>query len=189
MFSELGETPDHPVEPSGQGERERERHTERGKYVTPVLLKDKFPHLLLSRCSTEDESFVKSTTKMLLSHTWCSFAPPQLLVWCLAGSQSQIIFWWWVECRITCSYKTTTEAAYCTHTRRKSHWSRDLFQKSAGFSLSQNRKEFKTMIGFGGQTQLKGGHLYHALQHPPKREFFLLKSAADGTEGLMWEVG
>lgn len=45
------------------------------------------------------------------------------------------------------------------------------------------------MIGFGGQTQLKGRHLYHALQHPPKREFFPLKSAADGTEGPMWEVG
>lgn len=59
----------------------------------------------------------KVNTKMRLSHTWCSFAPPQLLVWCLAGSQSQIIFWWWVECRITCSYKTTTEAAYCTRTR------------------------------------------------------------------------
>lgn len=29
MFSEPGETPDHPVEPSGHGERERRRHTER----------------------------------------------------------------------------------------------------------------------------------------------------------------
>lgn len=58
------------------------------------------------------------------------------------------------------------------------------------FLLSQNRKELKTMIGFGGQTRLTGRHLYQAFTTAAKKgSFFPLKSAADGTEGLMWEVG
>lgn len=59
VFSEPRETPDHPVETSGQGERDTHTDTERESYVTPVLLKDSFYHFLLSRCSLEDESFIK----------------------------------------------------------------------------------------------------------------------------------
>lgn len=59
VFSGPGETPDHPVETSGQGERDTQRHTEGESYATPVLRKDKFYHLLLCRCSLRDESLLK----------------------------------------------------------------------------------------------------------------------------------
>lgn len=40
------------------------------------------------------------------------------------------------------------------------------------FLLSQNRKELKTMIGFGGQTRLTGRHLYQAFTTAAKKASF-----------------
>lgn len=111
MFSEPGETPDHPVEPSGQGERERQRHTEREMCDSSPSKRQIPPVFCSLDAPWKMKSFVKVNHKnATVPHMVFLFAPPQLLVCCLAGSQSQIIFWWWVECRITCSYKTTNRS-------------------------------------------------------------------------------